>query len=218
MGDKRRGPQAIPVSFAGTVSCGPVFPRALDLVGPHCDLEARLRDIPPSARARGIWVRTFEDALDRKGALGRYLEIFPTRASALSWHPLGEVASRLAVAGALYASPSELHAGMRALGRDQAVHFSHSLLGRTMIKLLSPDPVRVLQQGAAARRQTCNYGRWEHDFSQPRRAIVHHRDEYIWLESQVLGSAEGTFLAIGVEAKFELTLTDAYNGVIDITW
>lgn len=195
-----------------------MFPRALDLVGPYCDLEKRIRDIPPSARARGIWVRAFEDALERKGVLPKYLEIFEGRSSALGWHPVGEVTARLAVAGALYSSPRELHAGMRALGRDQAMHFSRSLLGRAMIKLLSPDPVRVLQQGAAARRQTCNYGRWEHDFSHPNRAIVTHRDEYLWLESQVLGSAEGTFEAIAVPARFELTLTDAYNGVIDITW
>ncbi len=192
--------------------------RALDLVGAHCDLEQRLRDIPPAARARGIWIRTFERSIEAKGQLPRYLEIFDARASALGWHAAGEAVARLAVAGALYASPSELHAGMRALGRLQPIQFSESLLGKTLVRLLSPDPVRVLQQGAAARRQTCDYGVWEYDFSQPNRAIVHHRDEYGWLESQVLGSAEGTFEAIGVEAKFELKLDDAYNGVMDITW
>jgi uncharacterized protein (TIGR02265 family) len=195
-----------------------VLERALDLVGPHCDLEKRLKDIPPAARARGIWVRTFEQSIEANGKLPRYLEIFGARASPLGWHAAGEACARLAVAGALHASPAELHAGMRALGRMQATRFSESLLGRTLIRLLSPDPVRVLQQGAAARRQTCNYGEWEYDFSHPRRAIVHHRDEYGWLESQVLGSAEGTFDAIKVEARFELTVTDAYNGVMDITW
>jgi len=197
---------------------GRVLDRALELVGPYCDLETRVRDIPPSARARGVWVRTYEQALDRKGAIARYLDVFGARASSLAWLPLDEVVARLAVAGALHASPPELHAGMRTIARESAVLFSQSLLGRTMLRLLSPDPVRALQQGAAARRQTSNYGRWEFDFSQPRRAIVHHHDEYGWLDSQVLGSAEGTFLAIGVEARVELTLKDPYNGVIDITW
>lgn len=195
-----------------------MFDRALDLVGPHCDLEQRLKDIPPAARVRGIWVRNFETALERKGSLPRYLEIFGTQAAALGWLPCGDVVTRLAVAGALYASPAELHAGMRSLGRANPLQFSESLLGRTLIRLLSPDPVRVLQQGAAARRQTCNYGHWDYDFSHARRAIVHHREEYGWLDSVVRGGAEGTFEAIKVEARFELTMTDAYNGVMDITW
>ena len=195
-----------------------MFERALDLVGAHCDLEQRLKDVPPSARTRGVWIRTFERSLDAKGALPKYLEVFGGRASALGWHPLGEACARLAVAGALYASPEDLHAGLHALGRMQAINFSESLLGRSLIRLLSPDPVRVLQQGAAARRQTCNYGVWEHDFSQPNRAIVQHRDEYGWLDTMVLGSAEGTFEAIGVKARFDLTLTDPYNGVMEITW
>lgn len=196
----------------------PVIERALDLVGAHCDLEKRLADIPPAARIRGIWVRTFENELERKGLLPRYIEIFDSRASALSWLPCGEIVARLAVGGALYASPPELHAGMRALGRAQAVQFSESLLGKTLLRLLSPDPVRLLQQGAAARRQTANYGSWDYDFSHPRRAIVHHREEYGWLDSQVLGSAEGTLAAIKVDAHFEIRMEDAYNGVIDITW
>jgi uncharacterized protein (TIGR02265 family) len=195
-----------------------MFERALDLVGAHCDLEQRLRDIPPIARARGIWVRPFESALGRRGRLQPYLDVFGGTSSPLSWHPCGEIAARLAVAGALYASPAEVLHGMRELGRAQAVHFSESLLGSMLLRILSPDPVRVLQQGAAARRQGCSYGSWQHDFSTPGKAVVTHRDEYLWLDSQVLGSAEGTFAAIRVPAKFELHMTDAYNGVIEITW
>jgi uncharacterized protein (TIGR02265 family) len=195
-----------------------MFDRALDLVGAHCDLEQRLRDIPPIARARGVWVRPFEGALARRGGMEKYLQIFGTPAAALSWHSCAEIAARLAVAGALYTSPSELHLGMRELGRAQAIHFSESLLGRMLLRILSPDPVRVLQQGAAARRQGCAYGHWDHDFSTPGKAIVTHRDEYLWLDSQVLGSAEGTFAAIQVPARFEQRLHDAYNGVTEITW
>jgi uncharacterized protein (TIGR02265 family) len=195
-----------------------VFESALDLVGAHCDLEKRLVDIPPAARARGIWVRTFESEIEKSGQLERYLRIFDGRASAFGWLPCSEVVARIAVCGALYTSPQEVHVGMRKIGRAQALRFSESLLGRSLIRLLSPDPVRVLQQGAAARRQTCNYGQWDYDFSHPRRAIVHHKDEYGWLESQVLGSAEGTLEAIGVRASVELTLTDPYNGIVDIRW
>jgi uncharacterized protein (TIGR02265 family) len=195
-----------------------VLDRAIDMVGAHCDLEQRLRDIPPAARARGVWVRNFENVLERHGALGRYVEICGSTVSPLTWYPLGEVVARLAVAGAIYTSPADVREGMRALGRAQAVQFAESLLGRALIRLLSQDPVRVLQQGAAARRQTCNYGHWDYDFSQPSRARVTHSEEYGWLDAQVLGSAEGTFEAIKVPARFVLEMSDAYNGVIDISW
>lgn len=195
-----------------------MFERALDLVGQHCDLEQRLRDIPPAARARGIWVRPFEGALARRGGLEKYLAIFGSQASPLAWHSCAEVATRLAVAGALYTSPSELHAGMRELGRAQAIHFAESLIGKMILRFLSTDPVRVLQQGAAARRQGCAYGHWDYDFSTPGKALVTHKDEYLWLDSQVLGSAEGTFEAVHISARFEQRLVDAYNGVTEITW
>lgn len=195
-----------------------VQPRALDFVGQHCDLEQRLRDIPPAARARGIWLRNCEATLADKQLMERYVAICGPPPAPLTWHPLGELVSRVAVAGALVASPRDVHLGMRMLGRLQAVRFTESMLGRMLIRLLAKDPVRALQQGAAARRQTCNYGRWEHDFSQPRRAIVQHFEEYAWLDSLVVGSAEGTFEAIEVPANIELSLTDAYNGVIDIHW
>jgi uncharacterized protein (TIGR02265 family) len=203
----------------GTARYSPrVLERALDLVGAHCDLEQRLRDIPPSARARGVWVRNFEHTLEREGTLGRYLAICGHRASVIRWYPLDEVVARLAVAGAIHASPRDVKQGMRTLARDQAVLFGESLLGRAMLRVLSRDPVRLLQQGAAARRQTTNYGRWEWDFSQPRRAVVRHREEYAWLDSQVIGSAEGTLGSIGVEARFALVMSDPYNGVMTITW
>ena len=192
--------------------------RALDLVGPHCDIEKRLRDIPASARVRGIWVHNIERELTRLGLKEKYLGYVGSSPSALAWYPLDGAVVRLAVAGALAASPRELSAGLRQLARAQAVHFADSLLGRTMLRLLSTDPVRVLQQGAAARRQTCSYGRWDYDFGTPRKCVVTHVDEYAWLDSQVIGSAEGTMEAIGVPATFDLVLSDPYNGVLTITW
>lgn len=196
-----------------------MYERALDLVGQHCDLEQRLKDIPPSARARGVWVRPFEGALSpRRGAYERYLEICDGTASPMAWHPLGQIVTRVAVAAALIKTPSELQQTMREVSRAQAVQFSESLLGRVLLRLLSPDPKRALQQGAAARRQGANYGRWDYDFDTPGRCVITHRDEYLWLDSQVLGSAEGTFDAIRVPATIRQRLVDAYNGVTEISW
>ena len=44
---------------------------------------------------------------------------------------------------------------------DFATTFAGSLLGRTMLRILASDPVRLTEQGLAARRQTFDYGHWE---------------------------------------------------------
>lgn len=192
--------------------------RAIELVGAHCDLEQRLRDIPPSARVRGVWVRSAELEAESAGALGRYESLTGGRTAPLQWYPLGEGLARMAIAAALIESPARVHDGLARIGRTYPTRFSESLLGRTLIRLLAPDPVRVLQQGLAARRQTCDYGRWELEFPEPRRAIMRHREEYGWLDSIVLGSAKATLDAIGVDASFDVTLVSPYEGTFDIRW
>lgn len=192
--------------------------RAIELVGGHSDLEQRLRDVPPSARVRGVWLRSAELELQASGKLAEYEAITGGRSVSLQWYPLTEGLARMAIAAALIESPERLEEGLRRIGRTYPLRFSESLLGRTLIRLLSPDPIRVLQQAAAARRQTCNYGRWEFHFERPGHALVWHREEYAWIGSLVLGSAEATFEAIGVPARFEVSLVTPYEGSFEITW
>jgi uncharacterized protein (TIGR02265 family) len=193
--------------------------RVLDQVGAHCDLEHRLKDVPPSARLRGIWLRAMHDALAHYGKLGEFEGWFPRgRATALQWYPVSDFLCELAVAGTLVASPARIHDGMLEIGKWNARSFTDSLLGRTLIRLLSPDPTRVIQQGAAARRQSYTYGRWEVNLLAPRHAQMFMRSEYIWIESYFRGAARGTYEAIGVQTDVTATLDDPYNGVIDITW
>ena len=74
-------------------------------------------------------------------------------------------------------------------------------------------------QGAAARRQTCSYGSWQIDFPEDRTAVVTMTEEYLYMESFVMGAALGTFDAVGmsVEAK---TLFDAdrFHGRHVLRW
>ena len=195
-----------------------VLERALELVGAPCDLEQRARDIPPSARVRGVWMRSAEQELLATGKLTEYEALTGARTSAMEWYPLTEGLARMALAAALLESPAEVHRGLHRIGRTYPLRFSESLLGRTLIRLRAPDPARVLQQAAAARRQTCDYGRWELHVEGPRRAVMWHREEYGWIDSLVLGSAEATFEAIGVPARIEVKLVSAYEGAFEIEW
>jgi uncharacterized protein (TIGR02265 family) len=193
--------------------------RVLQIVGPHCDLEKRLGDVPPSAAQRGVWERGMEAALVRHGKLAAFHEVFPQpRPSILVWQPISEFLPRLALAGALIASPERVHEGMFEIGQGNATVFTDSAIGRVLIRLLNPDPTRVIEQGAAARRQSYTYGRWKVLHPEPRRAQMVMSSEYIWIESYFKGSAFGTYDAIGCRASVSARLDDPYNGVIDITW
>ena len=193
--------------------------RAVDLVAPHCDIVARLVDVPPSARLRGLYFNSVLNVLRRRGRLAAYQDYFPDEQwSSLGFHPLGDYLVRLALGGALLATPARLHEGIYEITRQNATAFASSLLGRVLVRILSRDPVRLTQQGLAARRQSMDYGKWEMRRPGPREVQMIYRGEYMWIESAVAGAAAGTFESCGVKADVKTVLEDKYNGVTTIRW
>lgn len=200
---------------------GPRFQldRAIELVAPHCDIKERLDAVPPSARVRGLYLKSLESVLQHVGRVGLYHEYFRgERWSPVRMYPLRDYMIRLAVAGAALQSPERVHDGMRDVWRTNATTFASSLLGRTMLRLLSHDPVRLTEQGLAARRQTYQYGHWEIARHAPRSIEMIYREEYIWIESAITGGAIGAFESCGIEAKLETKLVNRFDGSTLITW
>jgi len=197
----------------------PVNGEALELVRGHCDIEARLAAIPPSARQRGLTFGALRDAVRRAGAEQRYDELFDRpRFQALKTYPLAEYMLHLAVIGALVRSPSEVLEGIREANRNFARAYADTLLGRTVIRLLSNNPVKLSEQGLAMRRNTSLYGHWELVHHGPREIEMIYRDEYMWIEHAVAGAAQGTFEACGMTPTLETRLIDRYNGSTLIRW
>jgi uncharacterized protein (TIGR02265 family) len=193
--------------------------RALDLVVGHCDIAERLRDVPPSARTRGLYFNSIATEVKKARKGGDYASYFPgDRHVALSFYPLSDYLIRLAVAGALVAAPADVHAGMSQITSANATAFSSSLLGRILLRLLSRDPVRLAQQALAARRQSSTYGEWTLHQHGPRELEMVYRGEFIWIESAVAGSAAGTFAAGQIDASLETKLVDRYDGSTVIRW
>jgi uncharacterized protein (TIGR02265 family) len=190
----------------------------LDELSRHSDLSERLTLIPPSAKIRGVYCRSIDTALDEAGKLGRYRELFPRDLATLTWHPMGEFLIRLSVAGALLAGPERVHDGMLEIGRKNALEFARSLLGRIMLRLLSRDPRKLLLQGVAARRQTCSYGSWQVHFPSEREAVVTMVEEYLYIESFLMGAALGTFDAIGLNVEAETIFEDRFHGRHVLRW
>jgi len=193
--------------------------RAIALVASHCDIVDRLAVVPPSAQVRGVWIKAIEKQVAKRGQLERYREYFPDdRYAALPFYPLADLLVRVACSGAILTSPERVHEGMSIVMRGNAEAFMDTLLGRVMLRVLSRDPVKLAQQGVAARRQSCTYGRWELRRLGEREVEIMHRDEYIWIESAVVGAGLGTLAACNVAGKVEARLVDRFNGSTVLRW
>lgn len=211
----RYRPDSLGVAFRGVSS----IDRAIELVAPHCDIVERLSVVPPSARVRGVWLKNIESQVERLGRTAEYREYFPNdNYSSLSFYPIEDVLIRTACAGALVKSPSHVHEGMFLLGKGNAESFMASLLGRMMLRVFSRDPVRLLEQGLAARRQSCSYGHWEMHRRSDREVEMVYENEYWWIESAVAGAAQGTFEACNIAVRIETKLLDRFNGSTFFRW
>lgn len=207
-------PKRVTAAFIETRSLDEI----LSEVGRYCDIEERLSLVPPSAKARGVYCRSIESALREAHRLQRYRELFPRELGTLQWHPCGELLRRLVVGAALLVGPERVHEGMVEIGRRNALEFARSLLGRMLMRLLSSDPKKLLLQGIAGRRQTCNYGNWQLSFPEERTAVVAMVEEYFYIDTYALGSACGTFEAIGLTVHAECELETKFNGRHVLRW
>jgi uncharacterized protein (TIGR02265 family) len=192
--------------------------RVISEVSRYCDIEERLTLVPPSAKVRGTYARSIDAALTEAGKYKRYRELFPRELGTLQWHPCGEFLVRLAVGGALLLGPERAKEGMLEIGRRNALEFARSLLGRMLLRLLSHDPKKLLLQGVAARRQTASYGDWQVTFPKERTAIVTMVEEYMYLETFMLGAALGTFDAIGLQVEATAELQTKFHGRHVLQW
>jgi uncharacterized protein (TIGR02265 family) len=184
----------------------------------HSDLAERLPLVPPSAKVRGLYFRSIERVLGEAGRRERFDDLFPQRFAAVLWHPAADFLVRLAVGGALLAGPQRIHQGMFDIGHRNAVAFAESLLGRTLLRILDRDPRRLLRQAIAGRRQSYSFGRWELEFPAEREAVVTMAEEYLYIESYLMGAAQGTFDAVGVPVQADVVLQDRFNGKHILRW
>jgi uncharacterized protein (TIGR02265 family) len=192
--------------------------RAVEQLSSGCDLAERLMLVPPSASVRGLYFHNIERALSAAGRLDPYKALFPQRFAAVLWHPAAEFLTRLVVGGALLAGPEKVHEGMFAIGLGNAVAFAESLLGRVMLGDLDRDPRRLLRQAIAGRRQSYSFGHWELSFPGEREAIVTMLEEYLYMDSYMLGAGQGTFDAVGVPVRAQVVMHDRFNGQYVFKW
>ena len=193
--------------------------RIVELLAPHCDIATRLKVTPASARVRGIYFRALVDELARRGLRGAFEDtVHDSDRSTFTLYPAADYLVWAAFAGSLVESPARVHRGMHELHRGHSLYFGQSLLGRSLLRLISRDPGRQLHQAIQSKRAVTNYGRWTMLEEAPGRAVIRLEDEYVWIESALLGGAIGGLEACGVEPSAEVHLRDPYNGEIHFRW
>ena len=92
------------------------------------------------------------------------------------------------------------------------------MLGRTLLRFLSRDPRKLLQQANAGRRQSVSFARWDISFPDQHTAIVEMAEDYQWIESNLLGAAVGTFEMVGIPMRAEAELTSRFVGRHILRW
>ena len=193
--------------------------RIVELVGPHCDIVKRLADVPATARVRGVYFRSALEEITRRGLRSAFeTVIHETDRSIFTMYPATDYLLWLAWAGALVASPPAVHAGMRELSRGNAVYYGQSLLGRSLLRSLSRDPIRLLHQAVQSKRAVSNYGRWTLVEEGKHHAVVRLEEEVVWIESALLGAALGGLECCGIQPTAEARLRDPYNGDLIFRW
>lgn len=192
---------------------------AIEWLDGHIALEDRLALIPPSAQVRGIWQRILERQLDQRGKLEAYRRWVPARPiRTLAFHSVAEFNVLAAIAGAVVATPQTLDDGLYELTYNNAAMFTRSLFGRTLVRLLSPNPRRLSMQAIASRRQTLNYGTWELVDVGEQHVEFYMREEYIWLDSYLRGAAVGTYAMLGQDVQASVDLEGPFHGRMRISW
>lgn len=193
--------------------------RIVELLAPHCDIATRLAATPHHARIRGIYFRAIIEELTRRGLRSAFQEtVTDSERSTFTLYPAADYLVWTAFAGSLIESPASVHQGMHELHRGYSLYFAQSLLGRSLLRLISRDPGRQLHQAIQSKRAVTNYGRWTMIEEGPGRAVIRLEDEYVWMESALLGGALGGLESCGVQPTAEVKLRDPFNGEIAFRW
>lgn len=188
----------------------------------HCDVGERVRLVPPSAQLRGLYFRSVEDILQKNGLFQAFcseLGIRPDqRMSALRLYPASDYLVWLALAASMLEGPKHVQKGLYRVGYEYSSAFTESILGRTLLRVLSRDPYRVAQQGLAGRRQSATFGTWGLERLDARHMLMTYDEEYVWVDSVIAGAAKGTFDACGMTITLETRLTGMFSGETYVTW
>lgn len=180
------------------------------------DLERRLRDVPDTARTRGVFFNLIQYELNRRG-LVLPSKIRPAGGwKSYAYYPTRSLLTAYATAGALV-DPSPLQ-GVRLIFHGTARYYANTWFGRVFQRFIKPDPTDALYWIERSREHVANYGRWRIESRGLGKAVVHMFDEYFWIEAAQRGGCEGLLEACGVQGEVTAELDGPFDGRLLVQW
>jgi len=197
-------------------------PVAIDLARANAllGLADRVASVPEYAKVRGIWFTVTAQHMRRSGEAARLAWQAASGAKARRIYRLYRVRDlleELAIAGAIE-NPDDPREGIRTIWQAGVATFVHSLIGRSVARLARPDPMTALRWVERSRHLSCNYGTWWLEQISSDYAIMHVRDEYIWLDCAHRGGAEGTLQICAASISVEPEMTSPFHGKLHLRW
>lgn len=183
-------------------------------------IRERCEAAPPGASVRGVWFSMPQKHAARLGtaeAIAFERMCGKQQRTPFRMYPLTQFLEELAVAAAL-ADASDPVAALRKIWFDATAVYVATPFGRSLVRLLRPNPLRYLRWLATHRDHFCTYGVTRLEEHSPTRATFVLEDEYIWIDSAHRGGAEGLLHACGVEGGVDAELTGKYSGRLHFHW
>jgi len=192
----------------------------LRLVRDQLGLAERLHAVPLSATVRGVWFSMAPDyvkTLGRTEAMVWQTAVPHRRRMPFLSYSLREFLEEQATAAAIV-NPNDPAEGIRLIWRQAATMYVSTPFGRSLVRLLKPNPLRFMTWLTNNHDHFCNYGQWRLVQHRPNYVTMEMENEYIWLESAHRGGAEGALLACGVTGTVEVERSGPYDGRLHIRW
>lgn len=184
------------------------------------DLERRLREAPSTAGMRGVWFAMTADYMRRQGpavdvAWRSAVRVSPR--TIFRMYSLREYMNELAFAAAIL-EPSNPLEGLRAIWRNTPRYYTSSVIGRSCLRLLRPEPLAAWRWCEHHREHFCHYGSWRLEIRNDSYVIMHYFNEYLWIDGAHHGGAEALLEACGVDGSAEPEVTSRSSGRMHVRW
>ncbi|MGZ3420440.1 MAG: TIGR02265 family protein [Polyangiales bacterium] len=185
----------------------------------HCDIGERLEVVRDDQRVRGVWFAMLRDEMFRRGLHGAFeRDVGLHESVTFKMYPVADYLRRLVCAGALVASPENVHDGMRELHRSSVRYFARSVLGRAIVSLVRPTPLQFLKQVERSRSLMATFGEQRVTALGERSIRVHHVDDPVYIESAQVGGLLSTLEVCGFEAHVQVDMRSPFDGILTVEW
>jgi uncharacterized protein (TIGR02265 family) len=185
----------------------------------HTDLEWRLKQIPDSAMARGVFFNMLDDRASELGPETQraYRSFFTTyRFSAFRLYPVKDYLTRMVKLAQLQFGGPNIYRGIYEIQAQAYPSWRRTVLGAASFAVLGSDFDRILGLVIRQMPRVVNYMTAE--LQHPERGIyeISFSNEYVYIEHAMAGALDGLARSCGLGARLSTRLDTPFKGTVRI--